>query len=202
MISILTNQFVCYLKNRKQNFALLDSTGLIVKFEITTDSHFDIIDRSTKIIQDLGTGSATYHNPIFKEITFIDYENFMNQLPKNLQKGIKRCDFIAYDKEMSFFILNELSQSKDSQSKMSDAIEQLHATAMHLCKSPGIKDFIDKYPVKKCILSNKHKLISSPENIADAFNLIQKYLPEPIIQPNYRINKLGFELIETAIIYV
>ena len=42
----------------------------------------------------------------------------------------------------------------------------------------------------------------TPENIADAFELIKVYLPEPITLNFQPITKWGFELIETSIIDV
>jgi hypothetical protein len=69
---------------------------------------------------------------------------------------------------------------------------------MHLTRVSTIKDFIKNNEKCQCIFSNRnYKVISSPELMADPFNLILELLPEPIIHENHRINKLGFELIET-----
>lgn len=203
MISLLKNQYVRYLNSRKAHLTPFDGTTLILKTEVTSDMYFDIMDKLATICQPIGKGSATYNNTQSKEITFIDYEDFINQLPLELQKGIKRCDFIAYDtNSLSFFILNELSQSSTSKGKMNDARQQLHNTAFNLCEAIDVKRFIDTFEVKKCVFSNKNRLISTPNNIADAFSKIQDYLPDPIKLNYHPITKLGFELIETAIIEV
>lgn len=203
MISLLENQFIDYLQSQKPHLRSVDRSRLSIKTEIVSAIHFDIMDKETSIIQPIGRGSATYDNPEGKTITFIDYEHFINQLPLDLQKGIKRCDFIAYDSEhLTFFILNELSQSESVKSKLNDARQQLYTTALYLSSTPAIKVFIDQHQRKKCIFSNKQQRISTPEGVADAFHLIQSYLPEPITHNFQPIQKLGFDFIETAIVYV
>lgn len=117
---------------------------------------------------------------------------------------MKRCDFIVYDLEQySFFVLNELSQSSSSKNKFSDARQQLHNAIFHFNKVYEIKSFVNKFNEKLCVFSNKNKtLTKTPENIADAFDEVKKYLPEPI-EHNYQpITKLNFKLIEAAIIDV
>lgn len=206
MINLLKDQYVRYLNSKKTHLSPIspfDGTTLTLKTEVTSDKYFDIMDKQVTICQPIGKGSATYNNTQEREITFIDYEDFVNQLPFDLQKGIKRCDFIAYDtNSSSFFILNELSQSSTSKGKMNDARQQLHNTAFNLSETPDIKSFIDKFGVKRCVFSNKSRLISTPNNIADAFSKIQDYLPDPIKLNYHPITKLGFELIETAIVEV
>lgn len=202
MINLLKEQYISYLNGKKSHLPSFDGATLTLKAEVTSEVYFDIMDKQATICQPIGTGSATYNNIDTKEITFIDYEDFINQLPPDLQKGIKRCDFIAYDTNRSFFILNELSQSSTSKGKMNDARQQLHNTAFNLCETPDVKQFIDAFSMKRCVFSNKNRLISTPNNIADAFSMIQDYLPYPI-KLNYQpITKLGFELIETAIVEV
>lgn len=204
MIELLKNQFISYLNSRKTNPIPFNATNLNIRTEVISEIHFDIIDKKDTIRQPLNIGSATYHNTKGKAIKFIDYEDFVNQLPDNLQKGIKRCDFIAYDTvNASFFILNELSQSGSPKTKLSDARWQLEKTAFYFLNTPAIKNFIDRYDRKSCIFSNKQKLISTtPNHVADAFSEIQNLLPDPIYHNFHPITKLGFELIETAIVEV
>jgi len=204
MIDLLKNQFISYLIGSKVHLPYFESDKLNVKAEIISEIHFDIMDKAVSICQALNSGSATYYNPESKFIQFIDFEDFVNQLPFDLSKDIKRCDFIAYDKNgKTFFLLNELSQSTTSKSKLNDARQQLHRAAFIFSSINDIKTFMDKFQSKKCIFSNKTKLLSStPEHVADAFSEIQNYLPEPIIHNYQPITKLGFELIETAIVEV
>lgn len=203
MINLLKNQFVLYLNSRKPHLPPFNGSSLQLKTEIVEDAFFDIMDKKPTICQPLGQGSAKYYNPDGRKITFIDYEDFIGQLPPGLHKGLKRCDFIAYDTHgTSFFILNELSQSSTSGNKISDARQQLHQAALYFHETTVIHHFINTFTYKKCIFSNKHKLIPTPAGIADAFNLIQGYLPEPISHKYQPIEKLGFDFIETAIIKV
>jgi hypothetical protein len=203
MIDLLKDYYVPYINNLKPIEPKLNPTYLTIKYEDINESEFDIIDKKVQIRQDFKTGSASYHNANF-ELRFIDYEHLLNQFPIKLQKGIKRCDFIVYDLNgNSIFILNELSQSASAQTKLSDAIEQLYHTALHLTRVEQIKAFINSKEKLHCIFSNRSsKVNNSPLGMADSFNLIQEILPEPILHTNDRINKLGFELIETDQIYI
>lgn len=204
MILLLKDQYISYLNSKRANFPPFDGAALCLKTEVASDVHFDIMDKQATICLPIGKGSATYHNPQKKKILFIDYEDFINKLPPNLVHEIKRCDFIAYEinRGLSFFILNELSQSSSAKNKLNAARQQLHATALNLCKTPDIQSFINRFAIKKCVFSNKTQRINTPKNIANAFFRIQSYLPAPIIHNYQPITKLGFELIETAIIEV
>ena len=203
MIELLRDYFVPYINNRKQTEPKLSPSDLTIKYEDITENEFDIIDKKTQIRQDVNTGSATYHNSV-EALRFIDYEHLINQFPKQLQRGIKRCDFIVYDLNgNSVFILNELSQSTAVQTKLRDAIEQLFKSALDLTRVTPINDFIKSKEKHQCIFSNRMpNVANSPLGMADSFNLIQELLPELIVHPNDRINKLGFELIETDQIYI
>lgn len=202
MIELFKDYFVPYINNLNQIGPKLNPNILTIRYEDISEKGFDIIDDKKKavICVSKDTGSATYHNSNAKSIRVIDYENIVDQFPLHLQRGVKRCDFIVYDlDENSFFILNELSKS----AKLNDAIEQLYSTALRLTRVEQIKNFINTKESHQCIFSNRiPKSANSPLGMADSFNLIQKLLPEPIVHPNDRINKLGFELIETDQIYI
>ena len=199
MINLLKERYIPFLINLKPFPSDFTDKNVNVKYEIISDVEFDIMDKKSTIKQPLGTCSATYHNPDEKEIMFIDYEDFLNQLPV----GLKRCDFVVYELNgASFFFFNELSQSSSGKVKMSDARKQLHNALFNFSKVPEMKSFMDKYTRKECILSNKTEVICSPENMADAFDMIKEHLPLPIEHSFQPITKLGFKLIETAIVEV
>jgi hypothetical protein len=204
MIELLKNQFISYLNSRKAEPVAFNIEDINIKTELISETHFDINDKKANIYQPLGQGSVTYQNLESKTIRFIDFEDFINQLPDYLNKEVKRCDFIAYDTQnKTFFILNELSQSKIEKDKRTKALQQLHQAAFYFSETTDINTFINTFQSKKCIFSNKHKLLSStPNNIADAFSRIQNYLPDPILLNYHPIIKLGYELIETAIVKV
>ncbi len=203
MIELLKNQYISYLNSRKPHLSPFDGSSLIVRAENVSDEYFDIQDKKATIKQPLGMGSATYHNPGLKDITIIDYEDLLNQLPFDLQKGVERCDFVVYDEtEDSFFILNELSQSSSSKNKISDARRQLHKAAFYFSEIADINNFVNRRSRRICVFSNKHKLVPTPDDMAKAFSEIQAYLPDPIRHNFQPITKLGYELIETAIVEV
>lgn len=162
--------------------------------EHTENIFFDLMDKVTPFIVEEGSGSVTYKNPQKKTIYVTNYEDFVNSLPKNLQVGKKRCDFIVYqEEENSFFILNELSQSRNIDSKESDALYQLQNTLENLSNVAAIKAKIDSCAYKLCIFSNRIKKIDSPLGMANAFNETFITMPKAAVSLNYDgINDLGF----------
>ncbi len=155
---------------------------------------FDLMDKVSPFIVEEGTGSVTYKNPQKKSIYVTNYEDFVNSLPKNLQIGKKRCDFIVYqEEENSFFILNELSQSRNIDSKESDALYQLQNTLENLSNIPSIKTKMNACTYKLCIFSNRIKRIDSPLGMANAFNATLMTMPKVAVSFSYPgINNLGF----------
>lgn len=136
-----------------------------IRSDVISDTNFDIQDLKPAIKQSLGTGSVTYNNPDRKIIAIIDYEDFLNRQPQQPKYpstmdvikalGLKKPDFILYDLgTQSFFILNELSQSKNPRSKRKEAMIQLHNALKHFFKVPAITSFIANFTDKKCIFSN------------------------------------------------
>lgn len=203
MDDLLNNQFIDYINNiYRPHEPACSAIGVkSLKTDVVNDSFFDIVDKQPKIKQPIGQGSATYNNKENKIIAFIDYEDFLNKLPANNTKDLKKCDFIAYDLDTnSFFLLNELSQSNDAKNKFSDARKQLHNAIFNFSKTPDIQSLIFTFERRLCIFSNKTSIIATPENMADAFDAVKKYLPEPIVHDFQPITKLNFKFIETAIV--
>jgi hypothetical protein len=204
MDELLQKDYIAYLNSLRPLVAQCNAIKIsAVRSDVIDDVQFDIKDKESTIKQPLGTGSVTYNNPDNKIIAIIDYEYFLNQQPNNVIKALdlKKCDFIVYHLEgNTFFILNELSLSSSSKNKINDARKQLHNAVFNLSNAPTIKSFINNFTSKLCVFSNKTHLIETPDNIANAFNLIRTYLPQPIKHSYQPITKLGFELVETAII--
>ncbi|MCK9170858.1 MAG: hypothetical protein M0P01_10630 [Treponema sp.] len=147
--------------------------------ETTAEEAFDLLDKKNHIVQQPGEGGVTYHNPDKENITVTDYEKFVNSLPKSWQTGVKRCDFLIYRKdENTFFVCNELSQSRNINSKESDALYQLEQTLKTLTGCPRIKDSLDQCNMKICLFSNRIPPIHSPQQMADAFD-VRRYLNLP-----------------------
>ena len=203
MDKLLQSDFIDYLKILDPNVKNI-KIGYI-RTDVIDDKHFDIQDLQPTIKQILGTGSVTYNNPLSKIIAIVDYEDFLNKQPASVIKALelRKPDFIVYNLgTKSFFILNELSQSKNPKNKQNDAILQLNDALKHFYRVTAIKTFIDSFSNKRCIFSNRNHPINSPDTIADPFEYIQGLLQPPIKLNFQPITKLGFELIETNVIDV
>lgn len=61
---------------------------------------------------------------------------------------------------------------------------------------------MDAFPIKKCVFSNKSKVIESPNGMAASFEIIKQHLSDPVLHDFQPITKMGFEFIETAIVTV
>lgn len=202
-MDLLKIHLVEYINSTKKHIPPFNGSEIVVRNEQISDPLFDIQDKKPTIKQPAGAGSATYDNPNGRQLLFIDYEDFIDQLPDENKKYIKKCDFIAYTTDTrSIFILNELSQSGSPSSKFSKAREQLRESLFYLSDTPAIKSFIDMYPKKLCVFSNKREVIESPDGMAAAFEVIKEYLPDPIIHDYQPITKKGFIFVETAIVSV
>ena len=203
MDTLLAKDYIDYLDSLRPLVVKCTTVGINIRYEVINDTSFDIQDKKPTIKQPLGTGSATYNNPSNRILKIIDYEHFLNQQPDNIIQALalKKCDFIVYHLDGNeCFILNELSLSSSSKNKINDARQQLHNALFNLSNTPAIKSFMDNFAKRLCIFSNKSKTIETPEGIADAFDLIKKHLPEPVLHGFQPIEKLDFKFIETAII--
>jgi len=203
MDQVLNTYIIAYLNSQNPRLQPMVVNSITIRKEYASADLFDIIDKQQTIVCMVGQGSATYQNAQSKTIVFIDYENFIDQLPEPFQIGKKRCDFIAYDSDCSSFILfHELSASSSSGNKLNRARQQLHSTLFLLSSIPEAKAFLDRFPRKECIFSNKMEMPASPLGMASAFGLVRDYLPSAIVHSFQPISKLGFRLIETPLVVV
>jgi hypothetical protein len=204
MIELLRSGLVDYLNKEKEHLPPFDGRVLTVKNEVIPDREFDIDDKKPTIKQPKGTGSVTYLNGEDNStLLAIDYEDLLNQFPKDHRKGEGRCDFIVYENVLKeLFVLNELSKSEKAQNKRKKAITQLHHTLFVLYSIPSIKTFISAFPYKYCIFSNRSSIISPLPKMVDSFNLVLEKLPSPKPIKFQPIEKLGFWAIETDLVEV
>lgn len=170
---------------------------------ITEDKVFDIVDgkgTTATIKRNVGEGTATYFNGdeqhVYK-LRFIRYEEYLNQF-EEWTKGVGRADYIVYDCSGSnaHFIIHELSDGKIG-SKLSKARTQLFATLHLLFGAPRIKEFIERFSNKMCILTAGSAPVCSPNGMADGFNQIYEILPDPIPINAKLITNRGFKAFET-----
>ena len=167
------------------------------------DKVFDIVDgkgTTATIKRNVGEGTATYFNGdeqhVYK-LRFIRYEEYLNQF-EEWTKGVGRADYIVYDCSGSnaHFIIHELSDGKIG-SKLSKARTQLFATLHLLFGAPRIKEFIERFSNKMCILTAGSAPVCSPNGMADGFNQIYEILPDPIPINAKLITNRGFKAFET-----
>lgn len=170
----------------------------------TSETAFDLKDKENPFIVEESKGSVTYKNSFKKQIYITNYEEFVNSLPRNLQTGKKRCDFLVYQEgENSFFILNELSQSRNIEAKESDALYQLQDTLEHLCNVDSIKNKVDSCSYQLCVFSNRVKPVVAPLDMTRGFNdtfSTMKQNASPFCFEG--INKFGFKYYRANLIEI
>jgi hypothetical protein len=155
-----------------------------------------------------GRYRAHFTNPLLKTIFDINYEQFVNGLPQNVQQGMKRCDFIVYASDDSHFLLAELTFrppselfGKHQMNKRDYARIQLEKSLGNLIDVPQIIPFISRFPADNrcCCFFSKEPLPSSVQNspiqaTITAFNRVSN-LPQASSGLQLRIpaiNALGF----------
>lgn len=188
----------CFLQNfDKGNFFCNLPEDFKLQYCVTDAKEFDIQDEQADIIKLPGEGIATYKNSSTDKIVVVNYEEFIQSLRL---KKIKSCDFVTYSNDnMSFFICNELSTGC-KKNKCPDARYQFENTIRDLYKCEEIKKIIDNYSKKYCVLSLKHTKITSPDNMAGAFNFAYNIITKAEKLTWKNIEKYGFEIWEANLI--
>lgn len=211
---LLKTSFVDYLNNKQsKRFPAWTKTPDVPK-EVIIDKVFDITDLqggtgSIKCLE--GEGEATYHNNNSYIPCFIKYDTFLSQfrtynehrqIEKDWAEGIKRADYLVYDKskEEKFFIIHELSKGS-KRNKRSKGIKQLLDTVSTLWNQADIKTYIENtFNNLLCYLSTERHIKNTPLSMADGFLEIYKKVPESIAIPNVEFEAMGFKAFETNVI--
>lgn len=202
MKGLLSSVFISHLNARKPfDDSEKASIPAEVPLQTSNDKIFDLLDKADPYFRPVGTGSVTYHNLSTLDIVAINYEQFLNNLPLPITKGLKRPDYLVFDSNSNgkYFIVNELSQGKPA-SKRSDAKNQMFSAIKILNEVPQIKQWIDERPCKWCVFSCRASFPKTPEGIADAFGINGKNLPERVEIKFQPITKAGFSAFETDVI--
>lgn len=172
--------------------------------EDCSDCVFDIIDNKGggTIIRPQGTGTAHYFNSLqvpIRNMRFIAYEDFVNNLQEDYNKGWSRSDYIAYDTSdcKSYFIIHELSEGKLN-NKESKAQNQLQNTLMRLRECGLIKNFMDSFQNRWCILSATGGAQQAPLDMTAGFNNIYNEIPDPEPLQAAIITNRGFKAWKTV----
>ena len=209
--TLLKTDFVRYLNNRQLGKLPTWIKTPVVSQEDIIDKIFDIVDlrgAGGSIKRPNGAGEATYHNNGLYIPCFIKYDDFLTQfriynasrrIIMDWAEGIKRADFLVYDKseEKKFFIIHELSKGS-KRNKKAKGIKQLLDTIATLWGQVNIKTYITStFKNLFCYISMKRCAKSTPSSIADGFLEIYKQLPNAIAIPNPEFGLMGFKAFET-----
>jgi hypothetical protein len=199
MKNLLENDFISH-------YGLTASVTVNVVPTNATD--FDLKDDAT-LIYPSGDGIAKYINPTNKKVNVINYESFINSLPASFQRGREKCDLIVYTSDLSFFLLNELTETqlpyvpdftqKDGTQrigKRNKAISQLTQTLRDICAVYTIDTFIKKHKTKHCCFFNKPPLPPTGIEKLTAFNRLSLLTPYGIHTRNSDTESYGFEFWE------
>ncbi len=130
-----------------------------VRHEVCNDADFCIMDKKAHIVcASLDDGVGVYDNNSKRYgITIIDFEKFVNEFKPSTAAGRgKKCDFILYDNQEAYVILNELSEldakyleghevyGENKEGKRSHAIRQIQESIDKLVVSSDIRSYMDR----------------------------------------------------------
>lgn len=214
MKELIKSELVKYINSRRSGTLEEWKNPVIVLIELISDSIFDIADLRGgigSIKRAIGKGEATYYNSKNLSLSFVRYEDFINQfrqcdangkIEKDWTKGMSRPDYIAYDtgdgKEV--FIIHELSSGAIG-NKHKDGKLQLLNTVRLLTSQKAINDVLQNdFKERFCFLSARDCVGYTPNRNADSFMEIYKQLPDPLPINNKSIEKLNFKAFETKAI--
>ena len=216
MVDLIENDFLEVINNVRRGDAPEWSDPPFVRYEDIADHTFDIDDSkgSTNTIKrQFEQGTASYVNGKPNStytLRFICYDEYMHQFVYDDGKGhanksmFKKntliADFIVYDTSENnvWIIIHELSKGI-LKNKSQHGQVQLERTVDLLCRSKGIKNFVDTFKNKWCVLSAyDERVIQTPNGIADAFMNSYTILPEPLKFQFGAMKRLGFMGFETS----
>jgi hypothetical protein len=174
----------------------------------TNNTSFDLKDDTTMLYPS-GSGIAKYSNPNMKEVNIVNYELFIDTLPTIFTTGRERCDFIVYTSDLSYFLLNELTDTKPQYvpdftqtdgtpriGKRNKAISQLKKTLNDIAEVPAIKDFANKHATKHCCFFNKQSNAPISVTATIAFGRLSTLSLSGFKLSDTDIESYGFELWE------
>lgn len=174
----------------------------------TTATYFELKDDNTLIYTIIGQGVAKYQNISTRNISVINFESFINSLPRAFINGKEKCDLIVHDNNNEYFLLNELTDTlpqyvvpfvnaRGSQpGKRQKAISQLLSSLTLIMGVPSITAFVNTHSFRHCCFFNK-QAIAPPTIIATtAFNRLSTITTGGFRMSSPAIEALGFEFWE------
>lgn len=185
----------------------------IIGYEDISDYQYDIVDikysEHQSIKRGFKQGTASYitiNEGNIVPLRFIFYDEFISQFNKqelnqNWVRGIKSADYLVYDSSAAkkYFIIHELSNGT-FQNKRKDAMYQFDRTLKMLLASDVIRNCINQYVHKICIITSGDSEVETPMDMANGFMAIYNVLPDPITIFPGRYDKFGFKAYQTRYI--
>lgn len=150
------------------------------------DKKFDMDDGEGVLPEGCGKLTIVNENGTFD---LLHYEGLIGQCksPKSFQKGLKRCDNVLWHKDIGgIFLLCEITSAngkrdnleipiKDFEGgKMQKAERQLEVSLKTLMDVPKIKEYVDRYASKVCLMAYK-VLTYKEEKINDFVKPFQRF---------------------------
>ena len=215
MEQLLKKEFLEVVNRLRRGNAPVWTAEPTVRVETIEEHTFDVDDPkddSCTVKRDLGHGTASYVNGSMEtpyRLRFVCYDEYLHQFvfddgmghsSMNLLKDHTRmADFIVYDTGASrvWLVVHELSTGSVD-NKRGRARIQLSSTLNMLCQSPEVKEFIEGFKYKWCVLSARDERVLSPHGMADAFMEAYTVQPEPLEFNFGVINRFGFRAFETS----
>jgi len=184
------------------------TVSVTVNVVSTTNTNFDLKDDMV-LIYPSGNGVAKYSNPSLKEVNVINYESFFKSLPQTFQNNKDNCDLIVYTSDKQYFLLNELTNTKQEYvpdftlkngtlrtGKRNKAISQLKQTLEDISNVPDIDSLIKRHAIKHCCFFNAQAHAPIGIIATVAFNRLSFMNPNGYKMSNPDIESYDFELWE------
>lgn len=216
MIELLKYDFLVVINAMRRRDAPEWTTTPHVRYEDIAEYTFDVNDPKDNVqtIRCLfGTGAASYVNGKSNNtypLRFVCYDDYLHQFifddgighaeKSILKQHTRMADFIVYDTSENhvWIIIHELSKG-DLNNKRGRGRVQLASTIDKLYKSKNIRNFIDTFAYKWCVLSARdERVLQTPFGMADAFMNAYTILPKPMKFQFGAMKRLGFLGYETS----
>ena len=202
MRNLLEKDFVNFYNKNPENPIAENSVNIL--YNSFNGNEFELIDAN-------GGGVAKYLNPSNYCVLAIEFENFVRNLPPRVRNSINSdvCDYIVYSDNIQHFLLNELTNTEpeyvfpyentkgQQEGKETKAVNQMLKTLNYLLAVVSIKQFIQKFSLKKCCFFNKQHYNPNQTNEEKLINAVPAFNRTPmnygvhLIRPE--IESLGFE---------
>lgn len=210
---LLKGDFVSVVNSRRSGIAPEWTDEPRVRYEDINDYQFDVVDPKGEhdgLKRPFKSGTASYTNGIPEntyDLRFVCYEDYLNQFvfddgqgnkTRSMLMNLQRADLLVYDRSegKKYFIVHELCKGSLT-NKRSESRKQLGATLNFLCKSSTIKDYINSFENKICIVSAQEEKVSTPQQIAEGFMNVYEIVQEASPFTYQPIKKWGFVAFET-----